>query len=706
VADPTGRGRTVVVARSNPDEPFREYNAIGPQVMQALASEESLGALAGIAVTASRVPHVLGPTIGVGAGLLAGSLSKYGIERARGFEQDVGLPEAISRASGEAGVGMAIDVILRGGLSMARSFVFRPGEQEAARRTGIQEVQQFAREIDLTPIARGQASEHPILRQMFSQTGTSRVFDELTESQRMSLINSWKSWRDSMGAQGGISRDALERAVMAQAYQLEGPLARQIVRANTPTDIYAAGRSLQEGLENFEQMSRQFINQLYDDALRTGQGVSFSTAGVRNVADTIRVGTPIRRADGTVSRAEGNVHNEIQSVLDDIASLPEVLAPDLIAGRMVQPYQQLKALRTRLFDLTKHDDGAVRGPARQLYASLTSTIENPVGGSRAFIDAWRNASSVNRQLESVLELNFVRRLMLSDSPEQVARQFMSPGNGSAVRMIEEVLEANPETRGNWQLFRNSFLTQITDNPAQGIAKLDAFRRANDIPTLRLLVSETEEQALRSFASEMVRHESGAIANVARRNFDEGEAGRSFIRTATRQDIDDYVAAVGGRESRDAISLRHSVLTDIADSASMLNNSGQQVMNPRRLNTILDDVIKTGRYDSLFTPEELRYFRQYQRYAAIIEQSADVGGQLQMASVAAGLKEPFKPSKFGSAAKTFISNTIVASLFARPAAFRELTRIPLTANDAARIRALAQALQVLNNELQSEIDVNR
>ena len=427
-------GDNVFFGRTNVKDRYREM-ALSPQIAGAVLSEPFLLGMAG-----SLTLGPLGTLLGVGGGVLLESE----IEEARGFGQDApGLGQAVK----EGATAATVELIFRG----FGRFVFGPRNPPAIQQ-GLVDAVRASRELGLEPLAVGQLGG-PFQRGVFRQVGvTSPRIERKITAEELSLLEAVK--KEAGRLPEGTTDAVLLAIVRAQQDELSALIRLPSLRRAD------AGTALNEGLETYRKASARLRNRLYDKAIELSDDVSFNLRSAQAIARDVKTGVRGRGKETTrtevspiVDEFDRPITREIKEraqvaiaetpegklaeVISDILKLEPNVSKFAVRGKKFTGFEQIKTLRTRLFDLKQSDDGAVRREATRLWKSLTGVMDNPVSGDPGFTRAYKTASTFNRIREDTLSKTFVARALRNDTPETLARTYMAPGHATELCLTNE-----------------------------------------------------------------------------------------------------------------------------------------------------------------------------------------------------------------------------------------------------------------------------
>lgn len=705
---PLGNGESATVFRRTPKEPWREMNAPGV----------SRGDVAGVAggvfsepVAASVAAGARYGVVGAAIGAAVGVAARSGIESVRGFEDTPGR-EIAKQAGLEALVVGGVGTAVAGGLTAYR--IASRGGFAQVRLGG--EMTAGAQALGLPELMVGQLAQSPLLRGTFMQTAmTSPVVGLEVTAQERALLASMQGRVTTKGL-AGLTDDALDQLTALQQKQLG------MIYKFTAAGETQAGTALREGVESWKTASNAVIDRAYEAARKAEPNtVFFDLSGTQQLAKEIKQGTRAAtlraeqdaRADNVANtvyelvarlvsreppkpgtlRAEGVVPAEIKGVVDDLLRLDPTVRwlPDGTGA-----FAQMKALRTRLGDMTASDDPAIRAAAKRLYGALSESMNAPMGAdSVQFLAAYKRAGALYEQHQQIASMNrIVASMNERGFAEDLATRF-GPGDSDKLLLLKNILPPD-NFRVVQESFKNSMFTIGSQSGGAAIIRrLDGF--ANDQAALRFLVTPQEEQALRSYAQLLVKFDEGVVRKAVQADITLGERALK-ITEGTAADMERTIRISGGLDSPFARSARAGLYQRLLDGATETQRiTGEQILNPRTLLAAIDAAEKNATYKAFMRPEDWQTIRNYKLYSAAVAGTPDVGAGMQAGAVRAGVVNVINPARFLGAWRTVLQNALTAKVLSSPA---QVNLIDDAAFSVGKIAGVTAALTAVLLETKS------
>lgn len=557
----------------------------------------------------------------VAAGL--GSAIDEGIEAARGFQTDPIedvftfdiLPAIIAGGLGEvasAPARTAANVATkRGALSLAdeQKAAIRAFEEAGVKGPTVGSVVPGLRAAEGQAVATSKAAEDFALNQ---------TKDSLADIKRLT---------DLIDGTDNITDNQLFEIIKRVSDDY-----KSLILNSTSISREQAGRALQAGRKEFKKIWKQHIGIKYDRALQTGDGASFDLTETQALAKKIRAGVKGKAKKEGKSVQLQKSNSDLKGVIRDI----EALDPNVAAFEGNSAFEQIKTLRTRLFDLKNATiDGKETIQNRfagQLWSDLTKVMDNPVGGSEDFALLIRAASNSNRRFERMLEIGDIARIAKETEPGKLV-DIIQPGKAFTLRTLRRVLPAK-----DWEKFRGGYISKLANDPRNITKNLDEF--ADDPQALGIVLTDGEQSSLRQLGENVTRIEK-EITKVRASNLGVDKRSTELIQASNIDVLKTLIEKGGGKESQIGKSLRRAVFSHIT------NRSEQTVkaitgLNPKAAMSVINDLDKKGLLDTVLLPSEKKALKNRELMFSLFLPPPDAGVSIRAAELQSQLVEPLNP----------------------------------------------------------------
>ena len=666
-------GETVVITKQNENELWRALDPPGMDwpgtwgdILGGALSEPVILGMAGAIVGG---PILSGVMAAVGSGI------KHGVEA--GFHGTDVLPSATDMLI-EAGIeGIAATTgegVIRYGGPMAQA-----AKRIASR--GNARLYQAADELGLpSPVIR-QTGRSPVTRLAWTIAGRTSPVVENTVTRQSTALRLSLERRAGLDA-SNVAKNNLDKLSIDELDQLVALEQQQIGHLLSGIEMGRVSRhqgfeALERGIEKWRQASDRLVRRTYAQADNMSEDISYNVAEAQNVLRDIARGVwgkgrataghdmfgpdvPNQAIDVLLS---GKPPKEVQSLLDDILALDPVMAKHSAKGGEWTAWQQIKALRTRSWNMKMSDDPVLRGYGKRIWSELTKVMDNPISGNPEFVAKWRQASQLYRRREEILEYPFIIKALDSRMlPEDFAKQFMQPGNTERLQLIKSLIP-KPE----WETFRQAFLfdLQVTAMARGGNAlrsRLKAIKADDDYR--QLLMSDEQLKQFENFANVTAQFDSSEVMRLANEELSTGQQALAMARVSPAQ-TQRAIMGTGGIDGRYATAARAAVFQRILDGATELTRDGSKIINPGKLLARIRKEKGNENLQHFFRDEDWAAIENYELYTIMLSRQSDVGASLQAAELTTKVTEaPYRPLAAAAGLRAITKNHILALTLAQ------------------------------------------
>ena len=703
--------------KKKPGDPFRFVNrgVNVPEIAGALASGELvLGSLAA-GLTLPFSPAVQVPA--VGAATAAGSLLETGIEKLRGYET-ASAQDELEEALFEGLVASGVDVATRGAFKVFRKIKNRGNVKVLDIKDYSNDLARFADKELLEPLRVGNVVESELLKSTFAQTKiTSPLPVRVQRTQEQSLLSKFGDMgatfnpdlfsKTELGLILKSQSDDLVKTLF-QSTDLEKPLSR---------DFLEVGKDFVEGIKTWKIGSRNIRDELYAEAFAQADDVVFDIRSLQKISKDIRKvvtgrGKPslpevvptglVDESGQAITRTTkptvpsvplDKLPTEVLDVIKDITALN----PQMTKYQGFNPIEQLKTLRTRVFNLQQSEDAATKLYANKLYSGIVDVMHDPISGNAAFLNSYKRASNWNKYREDTLNLSVIKKSLRSDTIEDIIQSKFNITQPSEVKYIKEVFKNQPNT---FKMLKNSYLTDIVNDTATLNKFINKQNLYDDV--VKEIFKPNEVKAIQEFAkaknllnkSKLNKIVEADVSNYERALVLIDEGYESFAKTLQSQ---------GGKNSKYAQSLKSGVFKKILDDATETNaDIGINQLNIQKLKAGLNNLNNNKALSELlFSQEELTRLANFNLYASVIDVAEDVGGQMAKGALASKFKNIGDLTGKYSVANAYLSNAVAARLYTQK--FKPGVNINVIGQDVtpSLLRYFTLGLNALNTNIKEE-----
>lgn len=716
------QGESTLVFRRNLDEPLREVIPGGgaglPEMAGAATSPEVLAPLAGQALFG--IPGLIG-------GSLAGPFISEGSRRQLGFEPEMTMGEAGVEGGIQTGINLATDIATRGAVRGARALAAggptREGVAGMVRPSAGAEAMTLAGEREgLPPLRAGQVAEEPATFTLFQQgTILTPRGEQLAVGQRQAVRRRLEEKANEFGMEG-LSTEELQQLADFQRAEISKRLRGTL---NAEGDATTGGTAIQEGIQQFDKTTAAMGGRMYQNAAEFSPDLAFDVSRTVNMANRIEEGTitrtraqPVERPGGAIigpngqpltppttemvqgtQAVEGGLPKELREVIDTLQSM-DPLVRDLrspMTGEISPGFEQIKKLRSRLFELRFHEDGRVSRGANQLWRALTTDLANPAGQQGPkFARAWKQANQFWADREAQLEKQFVQNFIRTDQPERIFSALTRPTSYTA---LAEAARTVPKPA--MERFKSSFMASLIakgeENPRLIVSQLNRFK--GNERALRMLVSEPEEKALRDFAQELDLWQKGPINKAINDISLPARRAVDIVSRNSEESMQALVRDAGGMDSKVIRSMRAGLYQEILDKATTVTRDGSKVIDAKRMMAEIERLQQMPGFKSVMRPSDIETLTNLELYTSPLRSANDAGTSIMKAEISQQLGAVTQPRKMIAGGHKLLNNRAAAWILSSPASSKVLNRAKKVPFGLEKLRFLTVGAVAARRELQ-------
>ncbi|MEK9751635.1 MAG: hypothetical protein VW338_00265 [Rhodospirillaceae bacterium] len=615
--DPMAPSNPIILFRPNQETPFAKFDA------EAMETFEPFGDLADIA---GEVPAVvLEALVGKGRSVLGSMLRNFwasttgdamreAVEDARGFQKDE-IDQIIVRGVGQgafAAAGVGTTVAVSGPLNWLR------GAPAIGVKEGAQRAQTMAANLGVPRLHPGQVSDWPLLQKL---TGQAR--ETMPDLQRYE--------RDQRSATSrallGLRDEDVSRALGDDLSKLHDDARKQVVEAaiKNPRHLSEGGSAIQNGIKEYEDLSRMAVNKKYADA-RAIETPDFDPSSALAVARNIE------------EEAAALGRDLPKDVTDAIASLrnfdPAAEPTTLSSGVVIDATAKLRAIRTDLWDMKTLPVGGTATPeqrqsarlAGQLYTAIGRVLDDPKNTTPEFRKAWSEAAQEASARFTTMEKLIVVKAARDETPAQLALRLAKPNQVDNLRTLREIM---PDDK--WKAFTDAAISDMVDS--RNINSLAGHLRSFDKETLNTLLSPTEQITLKQVAERIDRLNDLGLPDMLGRQARRGDIAYDLLVKGDRGKTKTFTEMIGANPA-----VRKEVRAGLIDSLIARNVDtveGLRVIKWEQYNRDLDKMLDNGALKFL-TPNDVRVLRDLKVVGQFLPDASDAGTSIAAASTASGI----------------------------------------------------------------------
>lgn len=620
--DPSDKSSTILFRR-HPNEAYAELDARMIDRWEVLADMADIsGEIPSIALEAAfvRGGKLVTQLWKTAASTAGGDVLKEAVEEVRGYQEE-SLPDVLRRTAQRSAIstmGAGATIAVTGPLNAVR------GASSIKIAASAPAAQRAAAKLKVPGLLASQIGRSPLIRKMGGQAGAvlSTISDYINYQQG-ALVRSLSRLRAKDLAM--IMREEVQ-TVHEQAR-------RQIVKAAqlTPTkNLTEGGTAIQEGLAEYNELAEMLVNRSYQRA-RLIESPQFDIASAKATAKDIIAGIRgVSEEGGEIALSKQSQElMELAAKIDGLdPSIPSTEMPD---GRVVDAVDQLRAIRSQLWDMKTPPPGQIaRQPekdAGKLYAAITHVMRNPKNANMEFVNAWRSADAIASGRFDTFEKLIVVQSGKTETPAMLADRLIKPNQVDNLRILRDSM---PDSR--WREFQEAVKSDlIAEGKVDNLTKrLDTFDRS----TLDALLSKPDQIAFREVGEQIDRLNDVGVKQALQRQTQRAALLSEWIDGGQTTKIAGLLKLTDENPV-----LRDSIRAGIMER--VYNNSVNVVEGVKTINrSALQNEIRTLRGSGalkFLKFNDLRTLKEIDTILEFIPDRPDSGTSLQAGAAVAGIR---------------------------------------------------------------------
>jgi len=665
---------TKLIYKKTPQDKFRflDIGINAPEIMGAVASGETIGGTIG---------SFFSPA-GTVAGTAIGSLAETGLQKGLGYDVP-SLSSELKEAGKEGVIAGSFDVATRGALKFFKSLSKGGLKSTLDTASFADDISQFASDELLEPLAIGQVAKRPVVGSIYSQvSGTSKIPQDLTVAQVKSLKNNFGKITDNFNP-ANFSEEQLSIILKSQQDDLLNQTVKNFNRNTLSESFERSGTALSEGIENWKNASRVKRNTLYDKAINSSDDFSFDLTDFQQTAKNVDRQIKMLQKQAYQDQVVGTQliegveaplmqSSKLPKKYTDVADIPEAIQKEIALiqsldptvskiqykGQTFQPFEQMKALRTRLYYL-QQEKGNTGRLASELFNSLKQVMDNPLTGSDEALELYKDASKYNLYREKTLKIPVISKGLKTQTPEDFVKTNFSNTQPSEIKIIKKLV--SPE---QFDTLKNAYVYQmLNDTPT-----LNKFVRNLELnkDTTNLIFNKDQISALQKYQSSISKLDKSKLAQAVAQ--DVSDFDRMVLLSNEGTDtLKNIIQKQGGKDSKFAQSLRAGAFKKILDDATTQDAvGGVEYLDTKKVYAGLNELYQNKNLmEFVFNKADLKKLENFGLYTILINKGQDVGGQIQVGELASKLASPLRPAKVLGAVIKIKQNDFVAKILSQP-----------------------------------------
>lgn len=643
-------GGTMLIGRATPNEPYRKVGSWQADIAGAAVNEVTVGAALGTIAATTGGLGLVPAVLLAGTGAAIGSLTGDKIEDVRGY-QDSPWTSIAKDAAGEFLINGVFE-----GLGM---YVTGAKGKEGFLRA--QNKAKFAKLMNETgtPIFKGEAAG-ALWRAVYDVTRPLSTRAQRNEANRMFQMREQLIAR-RVGESSGVSSDVLSDEKLRQAI-VDQRFETMQLQGLTPTGItkQEIGTAMRDAEDKLDSYLTEATDRLYGYAKKSAdeEVTQFTLQGTHTDIDKIETGRfaykrpETKTVDGVpITSQELQQTNKpfadpkLKALVEEIKSLD----PTVVANPKNNAFVAVMDLRSRAGALMNEaKDGQTKAEATAIWNSLSESLRNPIGGSPDFLNKWSVANETYHEAMKWRRAKETRyALGETNDAEAIAAQYLGPDQYDTLVLLKKQLDsmaadgaASAEAKRSgadaWEKLRRGYFVALTGSPDNLLNAPETMAKMGQ-EQLDLMIDPPIQKAIIRASENYNQMQSGPVQKLLAQNRSQAEkfAFLASNKSVTEAELEAFVAQVGGRDSEAAAGLRAAIFDRLINEGEVRikTEAGQLAVDPRKLNTKINEMFRSGRMNALFSDEDKAAFEKWQEVLTVVQKANSLGAQEATAQTA-------------------------------------------------------------------------
>jgi hypothetical protein len=201
----------------------------------------------------------------------------------------------------------------------------------------------------------------------------------------------------------------------------------------------------------------------------------------------------------------------------------------------------------------------------------------------------------------MLDKSFVAAIAKTDTPGELYSRLVKPDNFTALQTLKRLL---PKER--FQALKDTTITNmwamVKRDPDGAVRTLNEFN--GDPRVLRLVLNKSDEQSLRQMAKTQTALNNSAVVKALNSDTTLGEKAIQIGTQGTRNEMERFVKAGGGKFSPAVRSAKAGVFKKLLKDSTITLRAGDEAVDPAALVSKITELKKNEAMQVLFTVGEL------------------------------------------------------------------------------------------------------
>ena len=703
------------------------------------------GDFLGTVGTASTAGAILGsfysPFVGTAGGSLVGQMideyfTDEGIEYENGkaFWQTYSNDKALM-----AGVEGIINKALPG---MGRYFIGKINKEGgvplnfATKKTAAEalDAQKFAQKAGLPLLSIAQLTDSTVIKKLANQlTGTSDLITKKMTKQNSALFNKLKTEVDK--DYDTLSQTSLVNYLNLYKKKLLDDTVESIKTADPDSLVGKVSfEDLVADVNKFKEGYDVLIDKTFTLAMQTAKKdkVVFNLANIKETAENVMSNVQIKMAEKSTKgnnvyqRIGGQINGDIGALLQQLRKAdPNVGTIQVETFGTKRTYDSLKQMLSIRNKLSEIAGEAGDRNAIEMIKAIDATLEKPLSGGTNFLKHLTDARKLVKDKSDIVNFTSLASLFDKRAGLNVEKTMDSIFNGKTnatdINLLAKFMQVadGVTDKSGKQIIQKSqgkvmkdlqdgFVQYVLES-GENAGKVLFDLKANKSKLYEKLVPHgPTREALEKLSLKSAQLQNSGAQKALAQEMNNAEASFSLLAQSTGKEVDNMIAAKGGKNGKFASDIRRAILNKIMVKNNIVEQaegSGRIVLNSpmfaKELSNLNSGVGEFAQFKSLFPKQYTKALEDRRLYSFFITGGTnDPGASIATGAVVGKLRQG-QPIEF---AKTMFVSNFLAGFLAKPPSVVQLQKIHDTQPLFGRRDKVFGAMTAMLTSLERELDL--
>jgi hypothetical protein len=487
-------------------------------------------------------------------------------------------------------------------------------------------------------------------------------------------------------------------------------------------------------VNKFKEGYDALINKTFTLAMQTAKKdkVVFNLANIKETAENVLSNVQIKMAEKSAKgnnvyqRIGGSLQGDIGALLQQLRkadpNVGTIQVETFGTKRTFDSLQQMLSIRNKLSEIAGEagDKNAI-----EMIKAIDATLEKPLSGGTRFLKHLTDARKLTKDKSDIVNFTSLASLFDRRAGLNVEKTMDSIFNGKTnatdINLLAKFMQVadGVTDKSGKQIIQKSqgkVMKDLQDGFVQYILESgeNAGKVLFDLKTNKsklyekLVPHAPTREALEKLSLKSAQLQNSGAQKALAQEMNNAEASFSLLAQSTGKEVENMIAAKGGKNGKFANDLRRAILNKIMTSSNIIEQaegSGRIVLNSpmfsaelSRLNSGVGDF---AQFKSLFPKQYIKALEDRRLYSFFITGGTnDPGASIATGAVVGKLRQG-QPIEF---AKTMLVSNLLAGFLAKPPSVVQLQKIHDTQPLFGRRDKVFGAMTAILTSIERELDI--